>query len=301
MDLITNIVREGLKDFDLSKTQAFNDYILHHFRNQVALIVLYGSCLSESTQKKDSSPDYFLVIDDAKSFYPKLKNRLMFCFLPPMIHHFHVNGMQSKFNVVSKKQLFFHTGLQAWDAFFIGRFSKKMALVFARTEQDFCDLIDIQKRAIDSAFHLALGFFKKPFSLDDLIFKALAISYIGDVRVESPDKIQKLYESQKTFYHHIYLEKLKALVNQGDISVEDQLYVHHKYKSHTMFIISSKIRAVLRWPKAMLTASHWLEYIIAKIERTQNIKIALNPKQKKLWFIYCWKYFIYLLKNKMIR
>ena len=112
--------------------------------------------------------------------------------------------------------------------------------------------------------------------------------------------------SEKEYYTQVFGRSLQELgVQKNDLG----LYSHPKSKISTMmdkakfrsFIRKSRTRAKLRWPKNMFTVENWLDYIIAKIERTQNIKIDMTPTEKKYWYIFGWKYFFRLSRKKLIK
>lgn len=269
-------------------------------------IVSYGSCLSSVTQSKDSTPDFFVIVESYGDFYAGWRHRMLNRLLPPNIYHFHVHDSHSKYSVVSLARLKREVE-HPRDMYILGRFSKKMELSWTRDPSFEDDFIRIQELAVQTASKKAFCLLPPRFSLDEFIHKALALSYIGDVRVESNDKVKKIFDADQNHYREHYARALSRLPCQRDETSNSYVSTRATWKrllcklGVDAFLFISRIRAQLRWPKAMFTASNWLDYVIQKIERTQNIKINLTPDQKKLWFIYGWKYFFILKKKRLIK
>ena len=112
--------------------------------------------------------------------------------------------------------------------------------------------------------------------------------------------------SEKTYYEKAYSLALTQMGIQKNI---DGKYIVEKSsftkKSDQIkfekFIYLSRLRARLRWPKNMFTVDNWLDYMIAKIERTQGIKIEMTSTERKFWYIFGWKYFVRLYRKKLIK
>lgn len=289
-----------------------NDPLITSFLNRlkglvgknVLGIVVYGSCLSSVTKSSTSTPDFFVIVDAYDTFYAKWSHKVLNSFLPPNIYHFHVEGQPSKYSVVSLARLQREVQRPS-DMYLVGRFSKKMVLGYAKNPAFENTFTEIQAQAIKTVARMTLNLMPTSFKLEDFCIEAIGLSYKGDVRVESADKIKKLFESDPEHYQAVYTKALLDL----KCSTEPQTSMWKKHQATSflekylvdIFILGSKLRAQLRWPKAMLTASDWLDYVLTKIERTQGIKIDLTPRQKKLWFIYGWKYFFLLKGKKLIK
>jgi hypothetical protein len=144
------------------------------------------------------------------------------------------------------------------------------------------------------------------FTLDDFIRRCLFLSYQGDVRVEAMDKVEKIMLSEKTYYDTIFqlaLDDLNMKKNElGFYQVSKSGFSKKLDRIRfSSFIRRSRTRARLRWPKNIFTVDQWIDYIIAKIERTQGIKIELTPFEKKFWYIFGWKHFFRLSRKKLIK
>lgn len=273
----------------------------------VLAIIVYGSALSKVTKSSTSVPDFFVIVDRYASFYSLKFHAFLNSFLPPNIYHFSMphHKETNKYCVVSISRLQQEVRFPA-DMYLVGRFSKKMGIAWKKEETFSRVLAEIQQQAVRTVARKTLVLMPQQFSLEEFILKALSLSYLGDVRVEASDKIQRLYQADREFYIACYASELESLPCKhiGSDTYErtssstgraiDRFWLR-------LFLFVSRLRSGLRWPKSMFTASDWLEYVIQKIERTQNIKIDLTAKQKKLWFIYGWKYFLLLKRKNLIK
>jgi hypothetical protein len=269
-------------------------------------IMAYGSTLSSTTASTTSTPDFYIIVDSYNQFYQKNRDRLLNKYLPPNIYHIHSPQGSCKYCVIELNHLSKEVGEKAKDVYHLGRFSKRMGLIWSKDEEVEKKIVTIQSQAILSVSKKVLQVMNGSFSLEDFIRRALYLSYEGDVRVEATDKIDKLISAEKSYYESIFKEALAILkVEKNELGFynnpkSDLRTKLDKFKFNR-FISSSRRRAKLRWPKNMLTVDKWLDYILAKIERTQDIKIELSPTEKKYWYIFGWKYFLRLSRKKLIK
>lgn len=281
--------------------------ILDRHPNNILAIMVYGSVLNPNTKTATSTPDFYVVVDNYKSFYEKSLDRFLNQHLPPNIYHLQANQTDFKYCVISLEDLQREVSENAKDVYHLGRFSKTMGIVWARDDDARKQIVEIQVSAIRAVTKKVLMSLKGTFSLEEFIKRSLFLSYQGDVRIESPDKVDRLMNAEKKYYEDIFST---ALAEQGYVRADtDTAYSIDKSPmkkaidqiSFKKFISSSKIRAQSRWPKNMFTVDNWLDYILAKIERSHGIKIEMSPHERKYWFIYGWKHFIKLTKSKLIK
>lgn len=294
-------------DFPRQELQPYIKRVCELVGPRVLAVVAYGSALSQVTKSSTSLPDFFVIVEDYASFYSLKFHAFLNSFLPPNIYHFTMPDQDetTKYCVVSLSRLQREVTLPS-DMYLVGRFSKKMAIAWQREETFVETLSKVQERAILTVARKTLALMPPTFTLESFILKALSLSYLGDVRVEASNKIQKLYDADRGFYQTCFSQALSTLPCKTEGT---EIYVRTCSSSANtidatwvrFFLFVSRVRARLRWPKSMFTASDWLEYVIKKIERTQGITIDLTAREKKLWFIYGWKYFLLLKKKNLIK
>src|SRR3954447_17054040 len=85
----------------------------------VQAVLLYGSVLWNATRDKTSQPDFIVVVDNLRSWYPRVRDRLWGAVLPPAVHCLRAGGASSvgehtalaKVSVVTARQLASQTAI----------------------------------------------------------------------------------------------------------------------------------------------------------------------------------------------
>lgn len=275
--------------------------------DHVLAILFYGSCLSPGMEHPSSTPDYFVVVDSYLGFYGRKRQAFLNRWLPPNIYRYR----ESKYSVTSLADLSSATGERANDVYLMGRFSKRMALCYFKDETARQAIIDVSALAAAEVLRRSLPLIEEEVTLDQIIFMALKLSYLGDIRVEADDKLQKIFQTNAEYYRELYSKLLQNFIQKFDWIkvVADPNHPGATLYNITpeplakaaslRFIRKSRIRACLRWPKFALTIDNWVDYIVAKIERAQGIQIQLTERERRWPFIFTWKY-IWMLRRRNI-
>ncbi len=312
MHVLETIVRQKLKDAPKDFSEPFFSHLRASVKEKSCAILAYGSCLSQVTKTETSAPDFFVLVDRYKTFYSSWLHRGLNHILPPNIYHFTINKHTAKYNVISIPALNKHTSKNAKDSYLVGRFSKRMALLFSKDDRTEDEVVMAQARAMRTAAKRTYPLLPKFFSLQDFAKASIRLSYLGDVRVEANDKIDRIFTAEKEFYEQAYetiLEEMKEAPFYLQSGQTPQTYEKvskgfsdavDRWKTK-LFLSRSRLRAQLRWPKGIFTVDNWIDYLIHKIERTKGITIELTPKQRKYWYIFGWKVFFSLRKQKLIK
>jgi hypothetical protein len=305
--LIRDLVRSQLLSFDAAVLEPFLTELTREVSHRAEAILAYGSCLSDVTRSETSTPDFFVLVRSYGAFHGSHLHALLNRVLPPSIYHFAVAGRTAKYNVVSLAHFARETSERARDCYILGRISKRIALVWAKDPAVVEAVVDAQARAAEAVARRARSAIPSPFTVEALSKAALALSYAADVRVEAGDKVDRLFAANREFYLRLYGHLLDRMCDAGEVrarpdgggfessaTAADRLALR-------WFLSKSQIRAQLRWPKGIFTVKGWIDYLIAKIERTQGIRIEMTERQKRLWYIYGWKHFLSLRRNKLIK
>jgi hypothetical protein len=306
------LVRTTLERFDPESLEPFWRHLREIVEDRASAILAYGSCLSDVTRSSTSTPDFYVVVDRYSGFHGSVLHAVVNWILPPSIYHFSVEGRTSKFNVISMPDLMQGTSPRARDVYQLGRFSKRVALLWTRDERSLESISQIQVCAMRTVARKVYDLLPDQFTIETFVKESLRISYYGDVRVEADDKIDRLWKAEEAFYRKAYgfiLDDftgsplfLKKNVTTATYEKTSRVLADRVGRFRVRFFLArSRLRAQLRWPKGMFTVDNWLDYLIRKIERTQGIRLELTPKEKRLWFIYGWKYFFRLRRQKLIK
>lgn len=298
--LLHSIVQEKLKDVDPDSLEPFLSTLLERVWDRCEAVLVYGSCLSTLTRTESSTPDFYIVVKKYRKFYASGFHAFLNYLLPPNIYHFSIDDRIAKYNVIRLSQLQKETSDFASDIYHLGRFSKRLALVWVRNSEIKEEIAKIQAQAMQTVAKKIYALLPPFFLRDEFIKKALKLSYEGDVRIEAEDKIEKLFEAEKIFYTQAYQEILNGFCKLGALKQSPGTEEFQKAKHSTAFpsemktryfLFKSRIRSQVRWPKGMFTVENWIDYLFKKLERTKGVRVEMPEYQKRFWFIYGWKYF----------
>lgn len=283
------------------------------FDGHIISIILYGSCLHPSTRKPTSTHDFYLVIDSYYNVLPGIFHSLFNYLLPPNVYYIYLKGedrvFEAKYNTITLKHLQRETSLSAGDIFTLGRFGKKLGILYIKPGYE-SQIIDSIYNAMLTNAWLTLFKMRAEFTLDEFIESLLALSYSGEVRVERDTKIQELFHAAREYYIYIYSRLLDEFSVHTGIVRKQGLKYFLRAESEEFriwrewverFIRKSRRRSIMRWPKSIYTFGNYVDYLIMKVERTKGIKIELTPLERRFPLIFGWRHFFKLLKKGMIR
>ncbi len=292
--------------------EPFVRYFLEHIPTTEA-IILYGSCVNESTRKPTSFPDFYVLVEKYSQTFKHRKtlNTLLAPVMPPNAYFLLLKGengetLRCKYNVVKTSRFIKEIAERPSDMYNLGRFGKKTVILYTRHS-------DVQQRlvkALATAFmknlELSVRLMNGSYDMEKIILHTLSLSYRADFRVERDSKVMELFSAEKDFYSRIYSSLLSQLA-------ENTTWVHRKnshYEIHPprflrwrtrAFILWSRFRSVARWPKGIITFDNYVDYLLDKIERAKGIRIELTERERKYPLIFGWRHFFRLLRKGMIR
>jgi len=286
--------------------------ILERYGSRVLGIFMYGSVLSQMTRSSTSFPDFFVITAGYRGVFNRLLHWLLAYPLPPHIYHLNLpDGRHCKYNLVSLRRFRRECSHRASDIYILGRFGKRVALVYARGEQARTALQECCLQAMRNVARWTARGAEGSFSGEQFALDCLNISYRGETRVEASSKVPKLFQAERDFYLAIYprlLEQDAALGKLVQPTGADswrprggRLLRWLRRARFQWFLKKSRIRGILRWPKFLVTVEGWVDIILAKIERTKGIKLEITARQRRHPLIYGWPHFFRLLRAGAIR
>lgn len=295
----------------------FANYINYFISNipNIDAIILYGSCVNQITRKPTSYPDFYILLSSYKNVFKKRKflNFLLAGILPPSSFFLYQKNpdnsfLKCKYNLIKTSRFLKEISLSPSDFYNLGRFGKKTIILYVKNKKIENQLISAFENAVRLNLKIASCLLEGKLSLDEIVIKTLSISYLADYRVERDTKVSELFNSEKNFYLSLYKVILEDMIKKGEVKIlkkEGEVYL---FKEHwlnrikaKLFILWSKIRSVMRWPKGILTFDNYVDYLIDKIERAKGIKIELSERERKYPLIFGWKYFFRLKRQGMIK
>jgi hypothetical protein len=317
----TDLLEFVIRDSDLALDgilKEFRKNFLQRYPEGLLAIVLYGSCMSAITRSSTSIFDFFLIVSRYGTFHEKPVHAFLNHFLPPNIYEtrFETKGLgriRCKFNVITLSDLRRETSPLAGDFYHLGRFSKRMKVLWARDKEALRHVSLCRTSAMEVLARLALGSFPAPFAREDFIRAVLGLSYAAETRIEAADKISRLYAAGEEYYRRAYGMILDGFVAEdlvmprgepGDARFESGLSARERRSLHgtlQRMLARSRRRSVWRWPKHLFTYDNWVDYMLEKLERSHGIVLDLKDYERRHPFIFGWSYFFKLRRDRVIK
>lgn len=274
----------------------------------VATILLYGSHVQASAPDQYSAFDFLIITDSYSDFFRRLCHRghhgkpawlltALSHLLPPNIISFGMGGEESppaKCAVVSLSHLRRSLLPFVPDHFLKGRVVQKLALVFSRGEEDQEAVIGAIREAREGIVHWVRPFLPGSFSLEQFGETMLRVSYRGEIRPESPRRVDQVFQAQKETILEMAEGALAAAERRGSVVSEGGRYRWRRNPGKgarallTTYFAASKARATARWFKYILTFEGWLDYVGRKIERRAGFRVELTDRERRWPLIFLW-------------
>ncbi len=264
--------------------QPFLDELAAHPERSVRAVVLYGSCLWPSVRGESSCPDFIVVVDSLRAYFGSVGPALLGAVLPPSVYRLRSGDQFAKLSVASVAQLKSQCGDAAKDLHLAGRLSKRVALVWARDEASRALVVDAQLAALRTLAPLALARLGRRVALDGFVDAVLRLSYESEVRIVEPTKVTALFAAEREHYRAVGRALLDEIGAEPVASSDELVVPAHAVAPKAELerrLRRSRRRALLRWPKYLVTYDGWLEYLTMKLARA-GTPVALSAWQRRL-------------------
>ncbi len=308
--LLQPIPGEDIEHFLKLFKKKFGDHLL--------AVLHYGSFLSDITRKEDSFRDFFVVVDsflELKGF--SQMDKLLSTFLPPNLYYYDevVDGTRyvCKYNVITIYDFNTYTSFYPPDNYLLGRFSKRMALLYYRDEKVIDEIATGMARSAFFTGEKSFFTIVRPVTVEEWIMNALSFSYMAEERIEDFSvKSRELYLAAKEYYNKLYggiiLKNLEvegvARYDYGTgllfPAMSREEFINRK-KEIEEYLRISRVRTRLRWPKMILTVDKWVDQLLWKLERVHGIKLDISPWERKIILITGWRYYFILKKKGKVK
>ena len=274
----------------------------------VAAILLYGSHVQNSSPDRFSAYDFLLIADSYRSFFRSLVAgghhgkpvwvlTALSHILPPNIISFdpgQVDGPGAKAAVITPRHFRRALGPHSLDHFLKGRVVQKLALVWSRGPEEEKVVYSALREARDGIVRWVRPFLRGDFDLERFAETLLRVSYRGEIRPESPGRVDQVFQSQREILMAIGEESLEAAVERGEALRVPGGYRWAKAPGKTsrmvysLYFSLSKARAFFRWFKYIVTFEAWVEYITRKIERRAGFVVEVTERERRWPLIFLW-------------
>ena len=264
MSSLRDLVATELAESVDLKVSAMAAAIAAQYGGSSRALLFYGSCLREQ-QLDGLMLDFYLIVSDYRSAYPKrwmaTANRL----IPPNVFPFHHDGMAAKYAVLSEADFDRLNGPETRNVSVWARFAQPSRLVWAKNDEARAQAVD----AVAKAAPTLLGAAGKVDGEDGLDWwrRAFALTYSSELRAERKGRSLSVVDSDPERYR-MFGEAAAPLVgsNAGQWGRRR---------------IEGKLLSVLRLAKASATYAGGADYIAWKINRHAGTNFELKPWQKR--------------------
>ena len=264
MSSLRDLVATELAESVDLKVSAMAAAIAAQYGGSSRALLFYGSCLREQ-QLDGLMLDFYLIVSDYRSAYPKrwmaIANRL----IPPNVFPFHHDGMAAKYAVLSEADFDRLNGPETRNVSVWARFAQPSRLVWAKNDEARAQAVDADARAAPTL----LGAAGKVDGENGLDWwrRAFALTYSSELRAERKGRSLSVVDSDPERYR-MFGEAAAPLVgsNAGQWGRRR---------------IEGKLLSVLRLAKASATYAGGADYIAWKINRHAGTDFELKPWQKR--------------------
>jgi len=279
------------------------------FGSTTAAVIHYGSHAHGSGAEAGSAWDFIVVLDAAAPGYQALARSdaarvparlatLLHRMLPPNVVALRPPGLPgdplAKCAVVTSAELARGCSEQARDHFLLGRLFQDVRLMWTRDAAARTTAEDAIASTRARTFAWVRTQLPERFDALILLRTLLEVSYAGEVRPESGDRIGTLVAAQRDTLLPILQDLLDSLAARGELAREGAMLrdAHPPddaaRRRWRRYFLVSKIRNTLRWPKYALLYDGWLDYVLLKIERRSGVRVELTPLERRWPFVFLW-------------
>lgn len=275
------------------------DEIRQKHGDALLAILVYGSWLRG---KRDTMLDFYVLVEDYRTLDSRWQG-WMCHLLPPNVYHIHHKNdnpgsespdLRAKYALLTLSR--FHKAMQHdFHSYFWARFAQPCEILFVRDEASRDILNDALKSAANTFVRRVLPAMGVTFNSADLWTRGLALTYQCELRTESSNRGESIYEFNPGYYDAVTNSFALESASSSKTGPET-LYRNpgsgfsRKLSAVTWWVrrVQGKLLSALRLVKAAFTFNEPLEYLLWKIERHSGIYIEPTQRQLKHPLIFAW-------------
>lgn len=267
-------------------------------------VIFFGSRLLDTSPSQYSAADMFFVVDDYPRFYrdardhvagPKRLMAWLNRLLPPNVIYLPTAaGAGIKGFIISWRGFRRAMGPRARDHFCQGRLSQQIGILHERDEETGREVRALLETGRNRTLQWVPVYAAPTFDAAEFCRTMLTVSYAGEVRPESPGRVNEVFSAQQEALIALYTPVLESGVRDGTLHHEGQRYAASRSptardrRRWRWYFAHSKVRATLRWMKYVVTFSGWPDYIAHKLERRTGMHVELTERERRWPWLFAW-------------
>ena len=283
----------------LSSIQPLLEEIRQKHDDALLAILVYGSWLRG---KRDTMLDFYVLVDDYHTLDSAWQG-WMCRLLPPNVYQIHHKKndpesenpeLRAKYALLTLSR--FRNAMQNdFHSYFWARFAQPCEVLYARDEATRIVLQDVLSNAANTFVQRVIPAMGDSFSSADLWTHGLALTYQCELRTESSNRGESIYDFDPAYYDGVtsaFALESNALstTNTENQYLNQSGGFSRKRSSLTWWLrrVQGKLLSVLRLVKAAFTFNEPMEYLLWKIERHSGVYIEPTQRQLKHPLIFAW-------------
>lgn len=298
--------------------QELVDALVEVGRGSVSGVLLFGSRLVQASPDRHSAVDLVVLVDSYRAFHGALvgaghhrRSRAVLSvlarILPPNVIAFFPSGSAgpvAKCMILTEADFAKALGPKARDHFLKGRMVQRVAILHARDEAVMAMAEQAVGGARDDVWRWLGPYLEEPFTTREFARRMIEVSYRGEIRPESGDRVRHVFEAQSEFLEGTFqgvLERGEAegrVVRTGEGWSLARRPGRGQVAAVRLYFLFSKARATARWFKHIATFNDWLTYIQRKVERRTGIKVEITPLEHRFPLIFLWPTVFRILRDR---
>ena len=282
-----------------SSIQPLLDEIRQKHGEALLAILVYGSWLRG---KRDTMLDFYVLVEDYRTLDSAWQG-WMCRLLPPNVYHIHhkKNDLETESSELRAKYALltlsrFRKAMQHdFHSYFWARFAQPCEVLYVRDEASRAVLTEALNSAATTFVQRVIPAMGDNFSSSELWTHGLALTYQCELRTESSNRGESIYEFDPAYYDGVtsaFSRQNTSISNAKD----ENLYSNQsnrfsrKFSLLTWWLrrVQGKLLSLLRLVKAAFTFNEPLEYLLWKIERHTGLYIEPTQRQLKHPLIFAW-------------